>query len=94
MDSVFNFLDNGFGMVCFLHYVSGGGSFRTRCIKRKLMMDVEMKMDKFILEEIVGLIQQINYGEVVVTIHDSEIVQVEKREKKRFKARKPLHKQS
>lgn len=57
-------------------------------------MDVEMKIDKSIVREIVDFIQQINYGEVVVTIHDSEIVQVEKREKKRFKARKPLHKQS
>lgn len=53
-----------------------------------------MKIDKSIVREIVDFIQQINYGEVVVTIHDSEIVQVEKREKKRFKARKPLHKQS
>lgn len=53
-----------------------------------------MEMDRSILKEIVDFIQQINYGEVVVTIHDSEIVQVEKREKKRFKVRKLLHKQS
>jgi len=50
-----------------------------------------MEMDKSILKEIVGFMQQVNYGEVVVTIHDSEIVQVEKREKKRFKARKLPH---
>lgn len=42
------------------------------------------KMDKKILDEILNFIRQINYGEVVITIHDSEIVQVEKREKKRF----------
>ncbi len=58
------------------------------------MMDAEMKMDKTILKEIVDFIQQISYGEVVITVHDSDIVQVEKREKKRFKACKPLHKQS
>lgn len=57
-------------------------------------MNVEMKIDKSILKEIVDFIQQINYGEVVITIHDSEIVQVEKREKKRFKIEKLLHEQS
>ena len=57
-------------------------------------MAEEMKIDKVILKEIVDFIQQINYGEVVITVHDSDIVQVEKREKKRFTARKPLNKQS
>lgn len=42
------------------------------------------KIDKKVLDEILNVIRQINYGEVVITIHDSEIVQVEKREKKRF----------
>jgi len=37
-----------------------------------------------ILDEIVNSIQRINYGEVVITIHNSMVVQVEKREKKRF----------
>jgi len=53
-----------------------------------------MKVYKPILKEIVDFIQEISYGEVVITIHDSDIVQVEKREKKRFKVRKLLHKQS
>ncbi len=44
------------------------------------------KTDKKALDEILKFIQQINYGEVVVTIHDSKIVQVEKREKKRFQS--------
>jgi len=47
-------------------------------------MEVKEKIKPRILEEIVKSIQQIDYGEVVVTIHDSKIVQVEKREKKRF----------
>ena len=50
-------------------------------------MDDEMRIDKSILKEIVDFIQKINYGEVVITVHDSNIVQIEKREKKRFKKR-------
>jgi len=42
------------------------------------------EINQAILDEIIKSIQQINYGEVVITIHDSIIVQVEKREKKRF----------
>ena len=42
------------------------------------------KTDKKVLDEILKFIQEINFGEVVITIHDSKIVQVEKREKKRF----------
>lgn len=42
------------------------------------------ELEREVLEEIVTSIQQINYGEVVVTIHNSRIVQIEKKEKKRF----------
>ena len=56
-------------------------------------MDIKENIEREILEEIIKSIQQINYGEVVITVHGSNIVQVEKREKKRFKAPKPLHKQ-
>ena len=42
------------------------------------------KIDQKILEEILEPISQIDYGEVVITIHDSKIVQIEKKEKKRF----------
>ncbi len=58
------------------------------------LTEQKRKIDKKILDEITQFIQQINYGEVVVTIHDSDIVQIEKKEKKRFKVPKPLHKQS
>jgi len=37
-----------------------------------------------ILEEISKSIEKIKYGEVVITIHNSKIVQIERREKKRF----------
>ncbi len=48
-------------------------------------MAAKLNIDKSILKEIVDFIQQISYGEVVITIHDSDIVQIEKKEKKRFK---------
>ena len=41
-------------------------------------------IERKILDEIVKSIMYINYGEVVITIHGSKIVQIEKREKKRF----------
>ena len=41
-------------------------------------------LDQRVLDEIVKSTQQISYGEVVITIHDSRIVQIERREKKRF----------
>jgi hypothetical protein len=37
-----------------------------------------------IIEEIVQSIQRIRYGEVIIIIHDSKVVQIEKVEKKRF----------
>ena len=36
------------------------------------------------LKEIVEAIHKIKYGEVVITIHDSKIVQIEERKKFRF----------
>ncbi|MBM3254058.1 MAG: DUF2292 domain-containing protein [Candidatus Omnitrophica bacterium] len=43
-----------------------------------------MNEENKILEEILKSIQKIKYGEVVITIHNSKIVQIERREKKRF----------
>ncbi len=57
-------------------------------------MGVNVKEEKAVFEEIVKFIKEVHFGEVVITIHDSEIVQVEKREKKRFKIEKLLHEQS
>ncbi|MBM3250486.1 MAG: DUF2292 domain-containing protein [Candidatus Omnitrophica bacterium] len=45
----------------------------------------EYKEKQHILEEIVEAIESVNYGEIVIAIHDSRVVQIEKREKKRFK---------
>ena len=47
-------------------------------------MHTKRKISPDILGEIVQFIQEINYGEVVITIHNSKVVQIEKKEKKRF----------
>lgn len=42
------------------------------------------EIEPHIVSEIMRCIGDLSYGEVVVTIHDARIVQVEKREKRRF----------
>ncbi|MBL7197388.1 MAG: DUF2292 domain-containing protein [Candidatus Omnitrophica bacterium] len=42
------------------------------------------QLDEKVLNEIIKSIQKINYGEVVIKIHASKVVEVEKKEKKRF----------
>lgn len=42
------------------------------------------EIDPHIISEIARCLGEINYGELVVTMHDARIVQVEKREKMRF----------
>jgi len=37
-----------------------------------------------ILNEIAAAVRQIKFGEIVITIHEGRVVQIEKREKKRF----------
>ncbi len=40
--------------------------------------------DSLIMKEVLQGMKKIAYGEIVITIHDSRIVQIEHREKKRF----------
>ena len=40
--------------------------------------------EAFIMEEVVQCLKNIAYGEIIITVHDSRIVQIERREKKRF----------
>lgn len=47
-------------------------------------MKVKKNINVKVLEEVMQSIEQINYGEIVITIHDSRIVQIERKEKKRF----------
>ena len=41
-------------------------------------------IDPKVLTEIVEAIRRMKFGEVVVTVYDSKVVQIEKKEKKRF----------
>jgi len=41
-------------------------------------------IDQEILDEMVKFIKKIKYGEVIIKIHNSKVVQIEKKEKKRF----------
>lgn len=55
------------------------------CDEKKAVSDKDRSsQDSVILEELVQCLKNIAYGEIVVTIHDSRIVQIERREKKRF----------
>jgi len=45
----------------------------------------EDKEKQHIEKEIMEAVESINYGEVVIAIHDRRVVQIEKRDKKRFK---------
>ena len=40
--------------------------------------------DVIICQEILQAVRQIHFGEVILTIHDSDVVQIEKREKRRL----------
>lgn len=42
-------------------------------------------VDSYTRQEIYDAVSRISYGEVVLTIHNGKIVQIEKREKKRLK---------
>lgn len=44
----------------------------------------DVRIDNEIMDEIIASIRSIRYGEVVITIHDAKVLQIEKKEKKRF----------
>jgi len=48
------------------------------------MTEEKKELDPKILDEIVEAVGKIKYGEVVITVHNSKVVQIEKKEKKRF----------
>lgn len=43
------------------------------------------KISQKVIDEIVESIQDINFGEILIVVHDSKVVQIEKKVKKRFK---------
>jgi len=44
----------------------------------------DKKIKQEILDEIIVSVRKIKYGELVISVHDSRIVQIETRQKKRF----------
>lgn len=40
--------------------------------------------DQNIIKEVTRSLAQMKYGELVITVHNAKVVQIEKREKKRF----------
>jgi hypothetical protein len=44
----------------------------------------DSKIDEKIQSDIMRFIKQVNFGEVIITVHNSKIVQIERREKKRY----------
>lgn len=51
---------------------------------KTMSKDDSSSQDSFIVEEVLQCLRNIAYGEIIITIHDSRVVQIEKREKKRF----------
>jgi len=48
------------------------------------MKDEHKKINPEIVNEILDAVSRLKYGEVVITVYDSRVVQIEKKEKKRF----------
>ena len=48
------------------------------------MNEPKKEIDSKIIDEVVEAIRKIKYGEVVITVYNSKVVQIEKKEKMRF----------
>lgn len=48
------------------------------------MKKSEFQISQKILDRIVNAIQSLEYGEVLIRVHNSKIVEIEKKEKKRI----------
>jgi hypothetical protein len=46
------------------------------------------KIDQKVIEKIVSFLENIEYGTVQITVHDSQVTQIEKGEKYRFNLKK------
>lgn len=47
-------------------------------------MKEEKNIDPKIMNEITEAVKKMKFGEVVITVHDAKVVQIEERKKKRF----------
>jgi len=53
-------------------------------VRAKTMKEEKKQIDQKMLDEIIGAIGKIKYGQVVITVYDSKVVQIEETKKKRF----------
>ncbi|MBB6446403.1 YezD family protein [Bacillus benzoevorans] len=53
-------------------------------------MSSKNKIDQEIIEKIVSLLENIEYGTIQITVHDSQVTQIEKGEKYRFSLKKAI----
>ncbi|MGM7722356.1 YezD family protein [uncultured Metabacillus sp.] len=51
-------------------------------------MSTKNKIDQEIIDKIISLLENIEYGTVQITVHDSQVTQIEKGEKYRFALKK------
>ncbi len=48
------------------------------------MKEEDRQIDPKVLNEIIEAVGKMKYGEVVITVYDSKVVQIEEKRKKRF----------
>jgi hypothetical protein len=51
---------------------------------REMMKEEKKPIDQKVLDEIIEAIGKIKHGQVVITVYDSKVVQIEETKKKRF----------
>jgi hypothetical protein len=51
-------------------------------------LNSKTKVDQQIIEKIISLLENIDFGTVQITVHDSQVTQIEKNEKYRFALQK------
>ncbi|MGJ7923299.1 YezD family protein [Neobacillus sp. LXY-4] len=51
-------------------------------------MSSKTKIDQEVIDKIISILENIEYGTVQITVHDSQITQIEKGEKYRFSMKK------
>ena len=51
---------------------------------QEIMKEEKKQIDQKIFDEILEAVGKIKYGEVVITVYNSKVVQIEEKKKKRF----------
>ncbi|WP_147532851.1 YezD family protein [Bacillus marasmi] len=56
------------------------------------MSSKNKKIDQEVIDKIVSFLENIEYGTIQITVHDSQVTQIEKGEKYRFSLKKAANK--